>query len=197
MLEDAGLEFDEHLLSSREEVDAFKAEQRVTTTPADFHRRRADRRQRGAGGVSRDRASGLTAGRTAVRDQRVDAHGSSCEEPLHRHVARSSISRRPDVMSNDAPFLLDVTRLIWRRWKGRYPTGIDRVCTRIPPPFGARSQAVVQHERFRRILSREASQRSVRVTRNRHRRPSGGATLGAAPSGASPISTAKATAGST
>jgi glycosyltransferase involved in cell wall biosynthesis len=61
-------------------------------------------------------------------------------------------------MSNDAPFLLDVTRLIWRRWRGRYPTGIDRVALAYLRRFGARSQAVVQHERFRRILSREASQ---------------------------------------
>ena len=28
-------------------------------------------------------------------------------------------------MSDDTPFLLDVTRLIWRRWRGREPTGID------------------------------------------------------------------------
>ena len=30
-------------------------------------------------------------------------------------------------MANDRPYLLDVTRLIWRRWAGRLPTGIDRV----------------------------------------------------------------------
>jgi Glutaredoxin and related proteins len=33
MLEDAGYEIDEHLLTSREEVDAFQAEQGVSTTP--------------------------------------------------------------------------------------------------------------------------------------------------------------------
>jgi glycosyltransferase involved in cell wall biosynthesis len=59
---------------------------------------------------------------------------------------------------DDAPFLLDVTRLIWRRWKGRLPTGIDRVCLAYLRHFGARSQAVVQHERIRRILDRDASQ---------------------------------------
>ena len=36
MLEDAGLEFDDRILSSREEVDAFESEQRVTTTPQIF-----------------------------------------------------------------------------------------------------------------------------------------------------------------
>ena len=36
MLEDAGFQIDEHLLTSREEVDAFQAEQGVTTTPVIF-----------------------------------------------------------------------------------------------------------------------------------------------------------------
>jgi glycosyltransferase involved in cell wall biosynthesis len=58
---------------------------------------------------------------------------------------------------DDAPFLLDVTRLIWRRWKGRHPTGIDRVCLAYLRHFGGRAQAVVQHDRFRRILNREVS----------------------------------------
>ena len=61
-------------------------------------------------------------------------------------------------MSDDAPLLLDVTRLIWRRWKARYPTGIDRVALAYLNHFGPRSQAVVQHDRFRRILDAKASQ---------------------------------------
>jgi glutaredoxin 3 len=36
MLEDAGYEIDEHILGSREEVDAFEQEQGVTTTPQVF-----------------------------------------------------------------------------------------------------------------------------------------------------------------
>lgn len=60
-------------------------------------------------------------------------------------------------MTNDAPLLFDVTRLIWRRWKGRLPTGIDRVCLAYLRHFGARSQAVIQHDRFRRVIGREAS----------------------------------------
>jgi glutaredoxin 3 len=36
MLYDAGYEIDEHLLTSREEVDAFQAKQGVSTTPQIF-----------------------------------------------------------------------------------------------------------------------------------------------------------------
>jgi glycosyltransferase involved in cell wall biosynthesis len=53
--------------------------------------------------------------------------------------------------------LLDVTRLVWRRWNGRRPTGIDRVCLAYLEHFGSRAQAVVQHPRYRRILDVESS----------------------------------------
>lgn len=36
MLEDAGFEIEEHLLTSREQVEDFKAEQGVSTTPIIF-----------------------------------------------------------------------------------------------------------------------------------------------------------------
>lgn len=60
-------------------------------------------------------------------------------------------------MSEDPPFLLDVSRLIWRRWKGRQPTGIDRVCLAYLRHFGPKAQAVVQYRGFGRILGRQAS----------------------------------------
>jgi glycosyltransferase involved in cell wall biosynthesis len=60
-------------------------------------------------------------------------------------------------VADGAPLLLDVTRLIWRRWKGRYPTGIDRVCLAYLEHFASQSQAVIQHGGFRRILDRRAS----------------------------------------
>lgn len=60
-------------------------------------------------------------------------------------------------MPDDAPYLLDVTRLIWRRWKGRYPTGIDRVCLAYLRHFGPNAQAVVQYGGFKRILNKRAS----------------------------------------
>ena len=61
------------------------------------------------------------------------------------------------ITQDHAQFLLDVTRLVWRRWAGRYPTGIDRVCLAYLRHFAADAQAVVQHRYFRRILDKEAS----------------------------------------
>jgi len=61
------------------------------------------------------------------------------------------------VLPNNAPLLLDVTRLIWRRWAGRQPTGIDRVCLAYLDHFAAGSQAVIQHRHVRRILDEQAS----------------------------------------
>lgn len=62
-------------------------------------------------------------------------------------------------MKNERPFLLDVTRLIWRRWVGRLPTGIDRVCLAYLERYRDQSQAVIQRRGFRRILSEAASDR--------------------------------------
>jgi glycosyltransferase involved in cell wall biosynthesis len=52
-----------------------------------------------------------------------------------------------------APLLLDITRLVWRQWAGRRPTGIDRVCLAYLTHFADRAQAVVQHRHVRRILN--------------------------------------------
>jgi len=61
------------------------------------------------------------------------------------------------VPRNDAPLLIDATRLVWRRWSGYQPTGIDRVCLAYLDRFGDEAQAVVHHRWFRRILDRESS----------------------------------------
>lgn len=50
-----------------------------------------------------------------------------------------------------------MTRLLWRRWDGRHPTGIDRVCLAYLRHYKRNAQAVVQHSRARRILDSEAS----------------------------------------
>src|SRR3954468_227635 len=71
-------------------------------------------------------------------------------------------SRVPD----KPPILLDVSRLIWRRWRGRLPTGIDRVCLAYLRHFGPRAQAVVQHDGFRRILDPKASQQLFALLEN-------------------------------
>jgi glycosyltransferase involved in cell wall biosynthesis len=57
------------------------------------------------------------------------------------------------------PVLLDVSRLIWRRWSGRLPTGIDRVCLAYLRHFGPRSLAVVQYRQLRATLGLRESAR--------------------------------------
>ena len=58
---------------------------------------------------------------------------------------------------NESALLLDVTRLIWRRWAGRHPTGIDRVCLAYLEHYGPRAQAVVQHRTYRQVLDTKSS----------------------------------------
>lgn len=55
--------------------------------------------------------------------------------------------------------LLDVSRLVWRLWTGRLPTGIDRVCLAYLEHYAARSQAVLQRKGRRRVLTAEHSDR--------------------------------------
>jgi glycosyltransferase involved in cell wall biosynthesis len=55
--------------------------------------------------------------------------------------------------------LLDVSRLIWRLWSARMPTGIDRVCLEYVAHFGPRSQAVVQFAGRALVLGPRASER--------------------------------------
>ncbi len=62
-------------------------------------------------------------------------------------------------MGNERPLLLDVTRLIWRRWVGRLPTGIDRVCLAYLDRYRNEAQAVIQYRGFRRILAEASSDR--------------------------------------
>jgi glycosyltransferase involved in cell wall biosynthesis len=62
-------------------------------------------------------------------------------------------------VSNKRRLLVDVTRLIWRRWVGRLPTGIDRVCLAYLEEYRGEAQAVIQRRGFRRILPEAASDR--------------------------------------
>jgi len=57
----------------------------------------------------------------------------------------------------DRPYLLDASRMVWRVWTGRLPTGIDRACIAWLEHYGPRSLAVVQKGEFRLILSPRAS----------------------------------------
>jgi len=62
-------------------------------------------------------------------------------------------------VSNQRRYLVDITRLIWRRWVGRLPTGIDRVCLAYLEQYRGDAQAVIQRRGFRRILPEAASDR--------------------------------------
>lgn len=57
------------------------------------------------------------------------------------------------------PILLDASRLIWRQWGNRIPTGIDRVCLAYLDHFRDRSRAVVQFRGFHHILAERDSAR--------------------------------------
>ena len=55
--------------------------------------------------------------------------------------------------------LLDVSRLIWRLWRGRLPTGVDRVCLAYLDHFRPRSRAVVQRRGRHFVLDEKSSDR--------------------------------------
>jgi len=56
-------------------------------------------------------------------------------------------------------FLLDVSRLVWRLWRGGLPTGIDRVCLEYVGHFASRALAVVQFKGRVLVLNAENSDR--------------------------------------
>lgn len=55
--------------------------------------------------------------------------------------------------------LIDVSRLIWRVWTGRLPTGIDRVCLAYLDKYTEQALAVVQKNGSRRVLTRSDSRK--------------------------------------
>ena len=64
---------------------------------------------------------------------------------------------------NDAPLLLDATRLIWRRWEAVRPTGIDRLCLAWLDHYAARAQAVLVYRQGQRILPHSTSRALFRL----------------------------------
>lgn len=58
---------------------------------------------------------------------------------------------------SDRDLLLDVSRMVWRVWAGRLPTGIDRVCLAYLDRFADRALAVVQRGEFRLVLPADLS----------------------------------------
>jgi glycosyltransferase involved in cell wall biosynthesis len=55
--------------------------------------------------------------------------------------------------------LLDITRLIWRTWRGRHPTGIDRVCLAYLDHFRDRSLAVIQRKGMVFVFTEDRSKK--------------------------------------
>lgn len=64
---------------------------------------------------------------------------------------------------NRQPFLLDVSRLVWRAWAGKLPTGIDRTCLAYVGHFRDRARAVVQRGRSTLVLPAGESRRLFEV----------------------------------
>lgn len=59
---------------------------------------------------------------------------------------------------NSAPLLVDVSRLVWRRWNGTRATGIDRICLAWLEHYASQAQAVIIHRRAKAILPEDTSQ---------------------------------------
>lgn len=59
---------------------------------------------------------------------------------------------------NEAPLLLDASRLVWRKWSGTRATGIDRICTAWLEHYGSQAQAVIVHRNGQAILPFSTSQ---------------------------------------
>ena len=64
---------------------------------------------------------------------------------------------------NDALLLLDVSRLVWRRWTGTRPTGIDRICLAWLDHYASNAQAVIIQRHGKAILPMRASQALFRA----------------------------------
>jgi glycosyltransferase involved in cell wall biosynthesis len=60
---------------------------------------------------------------------------------------------------SERDLLLDVSRLIWRQWRGRLPTGVDRVCLAYLGHYRSRSRAVVQRAGRYFVLNERNSDR--------------------------------------
>lgn len=71
-------------------------------------------------------------------------------------------------MKGDRPYILDVSRLIWRLNGNRLPTGIDRVCLAYLEAFSNRSLALVQWKSQRFVLPAAESDRLFALLQTGH-----------------------------
>lgn len=74
-------------------------------------------------------------------------------------------SRQDPTLAPRRPILFDVSRLIWRLWRGRLPTGIDRVCLAYLEHFADRSCAFLQWRDRRVVLGPADSDRLFALLR--------------------------------
>jgi glycosyltransferase involved in cell wall biosynthesis len=72
------------------------------------------------------------------------------------------------LVNPDREILLDVSRLVWRVWSGRLPTGVDRVCLAYLKQFRDRSQAVIYRGGWQILLSPAQSDRLYRLLLDGH-----------------------------
>lgn len=76
-----------------------------------------------------------------------------------RTVTIKSVNEVPDC-------LVDVSRLIWRGWAGRLPTGIDRTCLAYIKHFHPYARAVMQWNGRTSVFNRKASQQIFTLLRS-------------------------------
>jgi glycosyltransferase involved in cell wall biosynthesis len=74
-------------------------------------------------------------------------------------IGRSSNPMFETASRRRLPLLLDVSRLVWRAWETKLPTGIDRTCLAYVEHFRERAQAVVQRGSSTMILPADVSMR--------------------------------------
>lgn len=55
--------------------------------------------------------------------------------------------------------LLDLSRLLWRTWRGQLPTGIDRLCLAYAERYRGTALAMIQRGGLTRVLAADASER--------------------------------------
>lgn len=70
-------------------------------------------------------------------------------------------------MHHPPTVLLDVSRLIWRSWRGQLPTGIDRACMAYVMHYRDRASAVMQRGGFTRVVGEKDSSALFSVLLNR------------------------------
>lgn len=74
-------------------------------------------------------------------------------------IVKAAADLAPMAGIDGKTILLDVSRLVWRAWARKLPTGIDRTCLAYIAHFGPRARAVVQRSGATLVLPANSSQR--------------------------------------